>query len=41
MQEGILGVEKEAYFNSYSDSLREGAGTQCIMMPRRPDWDAF
>ena len=25
MREGILGTEEQAYFNSYSDSPREGA----------------
>ena len=43
MREGIPGIEEEAYFSSYSDSLREGvevqvycdaskAGLGCVLM---------
>ena len=43
MREGIPGVEEETYFSSYLDSPGQGTGrgTQCIVMPRGPDWDMF
>ena len=44
MRGGIPGVEEEAYYSSYLDSPGQGIGdrgTQCIVMPRGPDWDAF
>ena len=31
MQEGILRIEEEAYFNSYSDSHREGAEVHDVL----------
>ena len=41
MREGIPGVEEKAYFNPYSDIPEKDRGTQCIMMPQRPDYDVF
>ena len=31
MREGIPGIEDEAYFNSYSDSLREGVEVHSVL----------
>ena len=31
MQEGILGVEEEAYFSSYSDSPEKGTGVHGVL----------
>ena len=31
MREGILGIEKEAYFSSYSNSPREGAEVHSVL----------
>ena len=42
MREGIPRDEEEAYFSSHSDSPEKGdKGALCIVMPRRPDKDAF
>ena len=42
MRGGIPGVEEETYFSSLLDSSGQGTrGTQCIVMPRGPDWDVF
>ena len=42
MRGDILGVEEEAHYCSYLDSPRTGdRGTQCIVMPRGPNWDVF
>ena len=42
MRGGIPGVEEESYFISYLDSPKQGdMGTQCIMVPRGPDWDVI
>ena len=31
MQEGILGIEKEAYCSSYSDSPEKGTGVHSVL----------
>ena len=31
MREGILGIEKEAYFNSYSDSPKKGTEVHSVL----------
>ena len=31
MREGILGIEEEAYFSSYSNSLGEGAEVHSVL----------
>ena len=31
MREGIPGVEEEAYFSSYYDSLRKGTGVDSVL----------
>ena len=42
MRGGILGVEEETYFSSHLDSFGQGTGgTQCIVIPRGPNWDVF
>ena len=41
MRGGIPGVEEETYFSSHLDSLGQGTGVHCIVMPREPDWDVF
>ena len=44
MREGLWSRTDEAYYRSYLDSPGQGTGdrgTQCIVMPRGPDWDVF